>query len=846
MSFFKKLMQSFVEKDVGNDYGKSFLPPTKERIKNSSATAKVSNLFPFRRYDDVKELYFNEDSVGFALICAPATGLNVEQLRTLETIFTTQYRADTMIQVSLVADPNVSDLLSNWEQGRTKGHENQDVFSMLAKGRVDYLKTASWASLFSEEVVMIRDYHLVITMNMPFREGQFELSATQLDELERNKDTVIGALKSASIIAEVMTPTILINLYGNLFRPELTQKATRLKVKYDPRMPINEQMVSNETAVYVNRDSLVIKYQDNYVSCLPYSVKKFPTEWIGSANGELTGAFFNRIQRIACPFMITMSIHIPDQTSAAATAQNNMLRATQMKDTEVGKYVPQWKGRHADWTYVVGCMDQGSKLIRASYQIVLFAPQGTEQACEQSLRNVFSAQGWNLVKDRFCTVPRVMSAMPLWIGRENYELMNKLKFFSTFLSWNAVNLAPWIGEWKGNVPYGQDPMLMFLGRRGQVCYVDPFLNTKGNFNIAVAAASGAGKSFFTQDYVKAILGSGGKAFIIDSGRSYENLCQILDGEYIDFGEGNTICLNPFTSILEDAVAGGNTFSEQLPLLIALIGTMASPMEPISAKHNAILGKAILSAWQSYGNKTTMTQVQKALRKSPEQEGHDLSVMLSPYCVDGAYEQYFEGEGNINFKKNFVVLELEALNAKADLQIVVIFLLMKRITEAMYLSGRGQRKICIIDEAWRLLGSGNSANVIEEGYRVARKYNGSFMTVTQSLMDYYKAPTATAAYVNSDFVFLLRQKPESLAEIEMKGYLVMTPFEKRVYGSITTFGGRYSEIAIKSPDGLAVGQLVVDKFSGKLMSTKAEDVHAIKMFEQQGYSKLEAIKKVALA
>ncbi len=121
-----------------------------------------------------------------------------------------------------------------------------------------------------------------------------------------------------------------------------------------------------------------------------------------------------------------------------------------------------------------------------------------------------------------------------------------------------------------------------------------------------------------------------------------------------------------------------------------------------------------------------------------------------------------------------------------------------------------------------------------------------MTVTQSLVDYYKSATAVAAYANSDFVFLLRQKPESLAEIEMKGYLVMTPFEKRVYGSVTTFGGKYSEIAIKSPDGLAVGQLIVDKFSGKLMSTKAEDVHAIRTLEKQGFSKLEAIKKVALA
>ena len=134
MSFFQQLINRFVEKDIGSAYGKSFLPPTKERIKSAAASAKVSDLFPYRKYDATKDLYFNEDSVGFALICAPATGLNLEQLRTLESIFTTQYRADTMLQISLIADPNVESLLSNWEKGRTTGHENKDVFSMLAKG----------------------------------------------------------------------------------------------------------------------------------------------------------------------------------------------------------------------------------------------------------------------------------------------------------------------------------------------------------------------------------------------------------------------------------------------------------------------------------------------------------------------------------------------------------------------------------------------------------------------------------------------------------------------------------------------------------------------------------------
>ena len=36
------------------------------------------------------------------------------------------------------------------------------------------------------------------------------------------------------------------------------------------------------------------------------------------------------------------------------------------------------------------------------------------------------------------------------------------------------------------------PLLMLLGRRGQIMHIDPFDNKKGNFNVAVAAGSGNG------------------------------------------------------------------------------------------------------------------------------------------------------------------------------------------------------------------------------------------------------------------------------------------------------------------------------------------------------------------
>ena len=130
---------------------------------------------------------------------------------------------------------------------------------------------------------------------------------------------------------------------------------------------------------------------------------------------------------------------------------------------------------------------------------------------------------------------------------------------------------------------------------------------------------------------------------------------------------------------------------------------------------------------------------------------DLGVQLHPFTSDGPYGKYFIGETNVNFDNDFIVLELEELSAKKDLQAVVMFLLMYRITQNMYLS-REKPKVCIIDEAWQLLGAGGSGDFIESGYRRARKYNGSFCAATQSIGDFSMSRAAEAAMNNADWMF----------------------------------------------------------------------------------------------
>jgi conjugal transfer ATP-binding protein TraC len=151
---------------------------------------------------------------------------------------------------------------------------------------------------------------------------------------------------------------------------------------------------------------------------------------------------------------------------------------------------------------------------------------------------------------------------------------------------------------------------------------------------------------------------------------------------------------------------------------------------------------------------------------------------------------------------------------------------------MYFS-RERKKIVIIDEAWDLMSGGSTAEFIEAGYRRARKYKGAFMSATQGIDDYYKNPAATAALNNSDWVFLLRQKKESIEMLDKLGRLSMDDGMKRMLQSLRTEHGTYSEIFVSSPVGSGIGRLIVDPVSLLLYSSKAEDVNAINAKRCQG-------------
>ena len=710
--------------------------PTMKALGELAKRYRLAKLLPYETYDEVTGLYHNADSVGFVLCGAPATGLSSADLKILNGIFNQSHKSNTAIQVSIVSDTNIEPLLELWRSVRSKtGGEN--IFKVLSHNRVAYLRNGKWRSLFSDQPYLIRNLHFLISYTIPIGEGVKSIDAAvdEIDFLKRMRVGIKSTLRSVNVSVENLDPKGFINLLNGILNP---QSGAQPDLEYDNNQLIAEQMVDADSQYLLGSGASAIRHKEEIYSVLPFHVRQYPQYWPGYKNGELIGSFFKKALRIPCPFIVNLNISVPDQVSAKSLVKAKKTRTTQMADSDVAKFVSQWKERKRDWEYTSARIDNGDRLLKALYQVVLIMPKGVEEECSQALNSIYESLGWTLSRSRYTPIHTFLGALPMGLTQEMQRQLHLFGQYHSMLSWNCTNVAPWIGEWKGT----KTPLLMFAGRRGQLLFFNPFDNDKGNFNIACSASPGSGKSFMTNEIIASVLAFGGRIFVIDSGHSYRNICKLLKGTYIDFSEQRLV-INPFNKIFDrkrllrvkelskrnPAIYNEKDYLDDfMPLIKELLIQMASPGKPLDEMRASCLEEAIMDAVSENHENTTITHVVEKLKAQDDPRGYayDVAKALYSYTKDGMYGKYFEGKNNVDLDNRFVVLELDALKDKGILMSVVLSILMTQINQAMYLAGnKAQLKMVIIDEAWKIMEKGRTGQFIEEGYRVARKHGGSY-------------------------------------------------------------------------------------------------------------------------
>ena len=349
-------------------------------------------------------------------------------------------------------------------------------------------------------------------------------------------------------------------------------------------------------------------------------------------------------------------------------------------------------------------------------------------------------------------------------------------------------------------------------------------DSQTNKNAVIAAESGSGKSFYTNELLTMYMSEGAKCWVIDIGRSYAKLCDSLNGEFISFEDSKNPCLNIFELVKD--------YHEENDILKSVVKLMIAPNSTLSDTQSSVLERVMDEEWAKYGNSLNVDLIEKALKltgeKMADQRILDMATQLYPFTTRGSFGRYFNGRNNIFFNKDFTVLELEELSGRPALRKVILANLIFQIQQAVFLSqDKSQKKICMIDEAWDLLKEGQSALFVEHAYRKFRKYNGSMIIATQSLNDLYSSnQTGKAIAENSAFFFLLHQKPETIEQVKQEKRLDMSDGGYSFLKSVHTVAGAFSEIFVKSGAGSGVGRLIVSDFQKLLYSTNPEDVQLI--------------------
>ena len=287
-----------------------------------------------------------------------------------------------------------------------------------------------------------------------------------------------------------------------------------------------------------------------------------------------------------------------------------------------------------------------------------------------------------------------------------------------------------------------------------------------NANTVVFAKSGAGKSYFVKLEAVRSLMLGTEIIIIDPEREYEDLSKAVNGSYISFSQDKGNKMNPFelSGITEDG-------DDELRMkLLALHGFFKILFGGLSNVEESILDKALILTYREKGitfDPATQTKqpplledMYKVLKGMAENEAHDLARRMEKYII-GSGAGIFNEASNFEINNPFTVFSIRDL--QEELKPLAMYLMLDFIWTKIKKDKR--RRLLIVDEAWYMMQSLDSANFMYSIAKRARKYYLGLSTITQDVADFLNNDMGKAIISNSSIQMLMKQSPSSVDKLQ---------------------------------------------------------------------------------
>ena len=789
-----------------------------ERSKIREKVFGVTNAFD----SDNDAFIISPDKLGFGFICNPLTGFNDVTQSSLNSLLNSDLPNGSLVQFILYASPDLESKLHQYMVLR-QGQKDETLLD-LSRSRVDYLRSLTHRAISKTHTAKLRNMQLYVTVQIPH--GNAPPSEIHLQRMSEMRSQVRAKLKTSGFRPEDMNAKSYKRIMETMLNHSKDAGWRALPwSQYDEEKLLCDQILDYDTSIDIDRNKL---HLGEFAQVRVMSTKHYPDDVYPGMAMKYVGDLIRGTRSLREPTIITVNLlyQNPDDERTKLFAKNTW--ATKNADGPLSKYITDYGKQKVSTDIAVKAVNDGDRMVKAYLGVAVIATDNDRliQAASD-VKSAFQEVGFTIQDDAFFVGPMFFQMLPFAASADMEDALGRYKDMPTR---HAVTMLPVISSWAGT----GTPMLTLFGRDGQLMSFSPY-DSDGNYNFLICAQSGMGKSFLANALTTNFLSMGGRAWIIDKGFSYKQICEFLDGQYIEFDSDSAVCMNPFSGV--------RNYEEEADILTGILVVMAAPSQGLSDFQLSGLKRVLKQVWDHHGTSTTVDLIAEGLLGEADSRLCDVGHQLFSFTSKGEFGRYFNGHNNLRMDARMVVLELQQLSGRLHLQRVVLLQLLNQIQAAMDSLPRDMPKLLLVDEAFALLASNETQKFIETFYRQIRKFGGSAGICTQSVNDLYVNAGAVAMVENSAHMLLLGQKKESIAQVRKENRLELGEAGFRILSTVHTVPGDYSEILINNAFGLGIGRLVVSEVEKLMFSSKAQDVMAIKSYRQKGESLMGAIKAV---
>jgi type IV secretory pathway VirB4 component len=479
---------------------------------------------------------------------------------------------------------------------------------------------------------------------------------------------------------------------------------------------------------------------------------------------------------------------------------------------------------------------ESKQLVYTHYNLVVAVSGDTDiQKCTNHLENSFSRMGIHISKRAYNQLELFVNSFPgnCYGMNADYDRFLTLGDAATCLMY------------KERIVHNEDtPLKIYYTDRQGVPVAIDITGKEGkekltdNSNFFCLGPSGSGKSFHMNSVVRQLWEQNTDIVMVDTGNSYEGLCEYVGGKYIAYTEDKPITMNPFNISKRELNIEKIDFLKNLILLIWKGSETQIPelefrvveqlvteyydfyfngVQPYPSSQKETLRKNLSTMEKRRG--TELTQIHdkvEKLIKGLEERRMALSVKtlsfdsfyefacerLDQICIEnnittidcdnfaymlqnfyrgGKYDKILnENVDSTLFDETFIVFEVDAIKENKQLFPIVTLIIMDVFLQKMRL--KKNRKCLVIEEAWKAIASPLMAEYIKYLYKTALKFWASVGVVTQEIQDIIGSPIVKEAIINnSDVVMLLDQSKFRERFDEIKAILGLTDVDcKKIF------------------------------------------------------------------